>query len=33
MDQDGKLVDVLLQAKRDGVAHRKLLPETIDSTL
>jgi putative transposase len=32
VDQDGEVVDVYLQAKRDGAAHRKLIPETMHST-
>lgn len=32
VDQDGDVVDVYLQAKRDGVAYRELIPETIHST-
>ena len=32
VDQDGEVVDVYLQAKRDGVARRELIPETIHST-
>jgi transposase-like protein len=32
VDQDGEVVDVFLQAKRDGVAHRELIPEVIHST-
>ena len=27
VDQDGEVVDVFLQAKRDGVAHRDLMPD------
>ncbi|MEH6570165.1 MAG: hypothetical protein V7709_13885 [Halioglobus sp.] len=26
------MVDVYLQSRRDGVAHRELIPETIHST-
>ena len=32
VDQDGDVIDVYLQAKRDGVAHRELIPDTIHST-
>jgi putative transposase len=29
VDQDSEVVDVFLQAKRDGVAHRQLMPDVI----
>ena len=32
IDQDGEVVDVYLQAKRDGVAHRDLMPHVIHDT-
>jgi putative transposase len=29
VDQDGEVVDVFLQTKRDGAAHRELIPDSI----
>jgi putative transposase len=32
VDQDGEVVDVFLQARRDGSAHRELIPDVIHDT-
>ncbi|MFT6052485.1 MAG: transposase-like protein [Halioglobus sp.] len=32
VDQDGEVVDVYLQGKRDGAALRELIPQAIRST-